>query len=126
MILFDIGSVLWYTVKGMDEREAKSFYNSKAWKKKRMEILKRDYFECQDCRARLRKAQEQGVTLTGTERFIRRAEEVHHKLELREHPELALDDDNLISLCVQCHNMRHGRCQYRFVKCKKPVTEERW
>lgn len=110
----------------MDEREAKHFYNSKAWKIKRVEILKRDRFECQDCRARLKQAQEQGNVLTGAERVIRRAEEVHHKLELREHPELALDDDNLVSLCTQCHNVRHGRSPHRFVKRKQRVNEERW
>lgn len=110
----------------MDEKEAKHFYNSKAWKIKRMEILKRDRFECQDCIGRLRRAREQGIILTGSERDIRRAEEVHHKQELREHPELALDDDNLISLCTQCHNVRHGRHPNRFVKRRQRVNDERW
>ena len=34
----------------MTDAEAKKFYNSKAWENKRIEILKRDHFECQDCK----------------------------------------------------------------------------
>lgn len=110
----------------MNEKEVKAFYNSSAWKHKRMEILERDRYECQDCRERLRKASEQRERLSGKDRLIRRAEEVHHIKELREYPELALDDHNLISLCVQCHNIRHGRHPRRFIRRKKRLTEEKW
>ncbi|MFR4484057.1 HNH endonuclease [Sellimonas intestinalis] len=57
---------------------------------------------------------------------IRRATQVHHIKELKENPELAFDEENLISLCTQCHNIRHGRQPKRFVKKKEPVTEEKW
>lgn len=110
----------------MDDKETKRFYNSAQWKHKRMEILERDHYECQDCRNRLREAVEAGRILTGRDREIRRAEEVHHIQEIREHPELALEDDNLVSLCTQCHNIRHGRNPYKFVKRKKRLTEEKW
>ena len=40
--------------------------------------------------------------------------------------ELALDDDNLVSLCTQCHNLRHGRAPKRFARKKKLVSIERW
>ncbi|MCI5919072.1 MAG: HNH endonuclease [Roseburia sp.] len=114
----------------MTDKEAKAFYNSKAWKDpatgKRIEILKRDHFECQDCRKRIADAKANGIKLIGEDLKIRRAEEVHHIEELKEHPELALDDNNLISLCTQCHNKRHGRYQFRFIKKKKRLTEERW
>lgn len=46
--------------------------------------------------------------------------------ELKEHPELALDNDNLISLCVRCHNIRHGRVPHKFKRKKKLVSRERW
>ena len=46
--------------------------------------------------------------------------------ELKEHPELGLEDDNLISLCKSCHNVRHGRTPKRCPRKKKPVSEERW
>lgn len=112
--------------KFMTEQEVKKFYNSKKWKLKRLDILKRDHFECQDCIERLRQAAVNGEQLQGEDREIRRAEEVHHIKELREYPELGLEDDNLISLCTQCHNIRHGRYIKRFVKKKKRLTEEMW
>lgn len=64
-----------------------------------MQILERDRYECQDCRERLHDAAEQGKKLEGKDRLIASAEEVHHIRELRAYPKLALDDDNLVSLC---------------------------
>ena len=110
----------------MTDREAKAFYNAAAWKHKRMQILERDHYECQDCRKRLKDAVAAGHILQGEDRKIRRAEEVHHIIELKEHPELGLEDDNLISLCVKCHNLRHGRTPRRFQRKKKFVSKERW
>ena len=110
----------------MTDKEVKAFYNSGAWKHKRTEILERDHYECQDCRKRLKDASKEGRKLSGADRKIRRAEEVHHIRELRGHPELALDGENLISLCTQCHNMRHGREINKFVRRKKYLTEEKW
>ena len=40
----------------MTDKEAKKFYNSTLWKHKRMQILERDHYECQDCRKRVRNA----------------------------------------------------------------------
>ena len=110
----------------MTDKEAKTFYNSGAWKQKRGDILERDHNECQDCRQRLENAAKEGKILTGWERKIWPAEAVHHLKELKEHPELGLDDDNLISLCSRCHNLRHGRNPNKFVKRKKRLTEEKW
>lgn len=110
----------------MTDKEAKAFYNSSAWKHKRMQILDRDHYECQDCRRRIKDAAVSGTQLIGRDRKIWRAEEVHHIQELKEHPELGLDDDNLISLCAQCHNLRHGRTPKKFVRRKKLVSKERW
>ena len=110
----------------MTDKEAKKFYNSTLWKHKRMQILERDHYECQDCRKRLRNAVAAGNILRGEDRKIRRAEEVHHIVELKEHPELGLEDDNLISLCVKCHNLRHGRTPRRFQRKKKLASKERW
>lgn len=110
----------------MTEKEVKKFYNSSNWKHKRITILDRDLHECQDCRVRLREATKSGTRLAGDQAKIRAGIEVHHIKELREHPELGLEDDNLISLCTQCHNVRHGRNPKRFVRKKKLVSEERW
>ena len=38
---------------------------------------------------------------------MREATEVHHIKHLDEYPELAYDNDNLVSLCHACHNARH-------------------
>ena len=110
----------------MTDKEVKAFYNSSAWKNKRLEILERDHHECHVRRKRLRDAGKEGRLLSGRDRKIWPAEEVHHIKELKEHPELALVDDNLISLCTQCHNLRHGRNPHKFVRRKKRLTEEKW
>ncbi|MEE0650148.1 HNH endonuclease [[Clostridium] scindens] len=74
----------------------------------------------------MKRAAEKGIVLYGEDKKIRRAAEIHHEKELKEYPELGLEDDNLTSLCTQCHNKRHGRAIGRFVRRKKPVSEERW
>ena len=110
----------------MTEKEKKKFYNSKQWKKKRIKILDRDRHECQDCIKRIKDAVENNTMLSVEDRKIREACEVHHIKELQDRPDLSLDDDNLISLCIQCHNIRHGREQKKYAERKKRVSEERW
>lgn len=114
----------------MTEKEKHRFYHSGAWQKKRMEILKRDHFECQDCRKRIMTASKEGRQLLGWEIYLNRATCVHHIKELEDYPELSLDSDNLVSLCDRCHNERHGRTVNKiFTRAKKkkqPVTQERW
>ena len=110
----------------MTNKEVKHIYNSKQWKRKRLDILKRDKYECQDCVERLKAAALEGIRLTGDDAKIRSAVEVHHIKELKEYPELASDDDNLIGLCTQCHNLRHGRNVKRKSRKKKLVSVEWW
>ena len=68
------------------------FYRSAKWKHKRAKILKRDAYQCVECRKYGRH---------------REAKIVHHIKELELYPELALTDDNLESLCLACHNKMH-------------------
>lgn len=68
------------------------FYESRKWKRKRQQILKRDGYMCQICKRYGR---------------IREAQEVHHIQHLEDRPDLALDNNNLISLCRACHNAQH-------------------
>ena len=110
----------------MTDREAQHFYDSAAWKHKRLQILTRDHYECQDCRKRLNDAVAAGEALNGKDRMIRRAEEVHHIQELKEHPELSLEDDNLVSLSIPSHNLRHGRAPKKFTRKRKLASKERW
>jgi 5-methylcytosine-specific restriction enzyme A len=39
--------------------------------------------------------------------FVRVAAVVHHKIEVTERPDLALDLANLEALCLACHNKKH-------------------
>lgn len=81
------------------------FYLSPEWKAKRAYILQRDGYMCRECK-RYGRAKE--------------ATTVHHIKHLDEFPELALDDDNLISLCVTCHAKFHPE------KGIKAARSRRW
>lgn len=70
----------------------KAFYHTREWKKKRTEILERDHYGCTMCRAKGK---------------YTRADTVHHVKHLKDAPELALDDGNLMSLCASCHDEVH-------------------
>lgn len=76
----------------MTREETEAFYNSPRWRRKQKAILRRDHYQCQLCKRYGR---------------ISEASIVHHKLELAEYPELAMDDDNLVSVCRKCHNKLH-------------------
>ncbi|WP_055108964.1 HNH endonuclease [Paenibacillus ihumii] len=102
-------------------KQVNPFYKSKEWRKCRLVILKRDHYLCQPC---LRKGK---VTTANT---------VHHIKPLETHPELALDGDNLESICPTCHNKKHpekGSRQPMEAKRKRRATileakpnPERW
>lgn len=111
----------------MDEYQ--KFYKSAAWKRKREQILIRDNYQCQMCVKRLEDAVKSGVYLKPHERHIRRAVNVHHICELKDCWEKRLVDDNLTSLCVECHGIVHGRIgnNTQFQKSNRErLTEEKW
>ena len=86
-----------------------NFYKSREWKDKRVKILERDNHECQMCKAKGKYS---------------RANTVHHIVELKEKPQLALVESNLISLCRECHNRIHPD---KFPKTKKAkYADEKW
>jgi len=89
------------------------FYRSAAWIHKRQEILQRDNYECQLCKAKGR---------------FSRATCVHHIKHLNIYPELGLEESNLISLCDACHNDEHPeKIDKMLVGTKRKfVNEERW
>lgn len=82
----------------MDYKESKPFYHTAAWKRVRAAALMRDNGMCQACMDRLR---------AGYGIRPRRAEMVHHIIPLEERPDLALDLNNLRSLCNECHAKEH-------------------
>ena len=82
---------------------AEKFYKSKIWQTVRDAAIKRDAYLCQDCLKAGR---------------ITPAEEVHHIQELTPEnitdPSVSLSLDNLISVCRECHQARHGARQRRY------------
>ena len=88
------------------------FYKSSDWLHKRQQILERDNHECQRCKG---------------EGGFSPATCVHHIKHLKDRPDLALDDDNLVSLCDACHNLEHPeRFIKNFVEPKKNDLIERF
>lgn len=72
----------------------------------------RDNYECQKCKRRGR---------------YHKAETVHHKKHLKDYPELAIVDSNLVSLCFNCHNEEHPeKLMSRETRKRKCITIERW
>ena len=80
------------------------FYKSARWKHKREAILRRDGYMCQRCKRYGRQ---------------RQAQTVHHIKHYDEYPELALVNDNLISLCNDCHNALHPEKAVEANRCRK-------
>ena len=73
----------WNWKGGIDEDRSR-FYYSAEWKIKRAEIFKRDNYSC---------------VLCGSHKNL----EVHHIYPYSKFPELKLYNENLITLCHQCH-----------------------
>lgn len=70
------------------------FYNGIKWKQLREYILTRDNYLCQDCYSR---------------NVITYAKDIHHIEDIKESWDKRYDENNLISLCHDCHNKRHNR-----------------
>ncbi|WLR44470.1 HNH endonuclease signature motif containing protein (plasmid) [Bacillus carboniphilus] len=85
------------------------FYKSREWMKLRLVALRRDNYECQMCK---------------DEGRYHKAENVHHVKEVKDRPDLALDIDNLLCLCIKCHNLVHKR--ERIKREPKFWIEEKW
>ena len=104
-------------------QQKRRFYDSGEWKRVRTEIKRRDNYECQECKRN-------GRVSVDTNEYSENAQRkkiqlvVHHIKELEHHPELALDLDNLETVCVDCHNKEHGRSFER--KPNKWEHDERW
>lgn len=96
------------------------FYKCRAWRGteanrdgKRDEALERDNYECQICK-------KEGKHTP--------AECVHHIKEIKMYPHLALDINNLQSLCNKCHNIVHDKQDQMSLNNvrTKFENEERW
>lgn len=87
------------SMKNLKRKIASDFYLSPVWKRKRLFILMRDHYVCQRC-----KEQKDKISIANT---------VHHIKHLKEYPDLALEDSNLISVCDRCHNELHPEKRIR-------------
>ena len=83
--------------------DAREFYHSRQWQRLRARVLKKSHWQCYGC------AHKSPPVLTT--RANAKALTVHHVLELRIRPDLALDEKNLVVLCPSCHwdIHHHGR-----------------
>lgn len=79
------------------------FYHTEAWHRVRDYVWKRDSGLCQDCASK-------GIVKAGVD--------VHHIIPLTKKnvkdESIALNPQNLILLCKECHNERHDRRQRRY------------
>lgn len=96
-------------IKAINNNMEDVFYKSWTWQKKREEIVDRDCYECQACKALGR---------------VGPGEVVHHMIELKDRPDLGLDSDNLTTLCHPCHNSIHKKG--KGTVDPKFINEERW
>ena len=97
----------------MTREEKLKFYHSTAWRHMQSYIMRRDHYECQECRKRL--ITSRGDTLPPAQRKINRATQVHHIIYLE-------------AICDRCHNRIHNRMGQHLPK-RKPKPKkipERW
>ena len=87
-----------------------NFYKNNKWTVKREKILKRDTYECQNCK-RYYKTKE--------------AKTVHHIYFFDDFTELGLVNWNLVSLCNECHNKMHNRITNEATKLGKEYQDKR-
>lgn len=88
------------------------FYKKPAWKKVRLVALERDDHLCQHC------YQKYDV--------MTQADVVHHIIYVETDFTKALEIENLISLCHECHNRVHADDEKKKTKTQKVIREEKY
>lgn len=105
------------------EEQKRMFYKSKEWSGVnglRNQALKRDNYECQLCKAE-GKVHIDSIKVKGERKSIEL--NVHHIKEVETNPELALELDNLMTICLDHHNKQHNRFQK---SNNKWIHDEKW
>jgi 5-methylcytosine-specific restriction endonuclease McrA len=110
-----------YIMKLIKQDKIVMFYKSKDWIELKAEVLEELHNECQEC---LKHGK------------YTHADVVHHCLEVRQHPELALskyytDKDGqkqrqLVPLCHACHSIVHDKLGHQQREKNAFTNEERW
>lgn len=91
------------------------FYKDSYWKNLSKTIRERDNNECQECK------KEGKLTIKQHDKKL----DVHHIKELEKFPELAYEESNLETVCVNHHNILDEK-NIRGTTKKKFMNEERW
>lgn len=105
--------------------DRKKFYLTLSWVKMREQIKRRDNYECQWCK-------EKGKMTIDTGQLNRNGRKrntliVHHIEELKDRPDLKLDENNLITVCFECHERHHNRWRDNHKRKKNKWThDEKW
>lgn len=102
------------------KEQKKTFYGSKDWTQLRLLALERDNYECQQCK-REGLVTIDSVKSPGEKKTI--VLNVHHIKEVEDYPELALELDNLETLCVFHHNLIHNK---GFKPQEPKWNDEKW
>lgn len=103
-----------------------AFYVSREWKDKKKQIIIRDNNLCQRCLGNWSDGKHPIEKIKLTRGTKERPLYVHHIKPMKDYFELALEDDNLISLCFECHEIVEERTENRFKPKKKYLTQEKW
>lgn len=104
----------------VSQGDTEILYKTREWQELREKILSRDHYECQRCNGH----NDLGKPIKTVR--LTRANTVHHIQEVRDRPDLMVEESNLISLCHKCHDLVHDRTVERFNKPKPRLTKERW
>lgn len=108
----------------LSKAQRRAFYNSSEWRHKRKAIQERDQFECQSCKRQGKVSLDVYEPNKNGRKKIKLV--VHHIKELEHHPDLALEDDNLETLCVDCHNKIHDRHYTTWKRKENKWQDEKW
>lgn len=101
----------------IDAGKADKFYDWRAWRRLRLEVLKLDNYECQICKSRGR---------------YKKGQIVHHVKHVINRPDLALsiwdgEERQLMTVCEQCHRDEHPEAKPKYIRSKTRFeNEERW
>ena len=98
--------------------QKRAFYRSGEWLSLKAVALERDNYECQECK-RLGY-----LTIKESKPDKQKVLDVDHIKEIEKFPELALELDNLKTLCIKHHNAKHGR--FGVKKANKWAKDEKW
>lgn len=95
--------------------EKKKIYDDHYWRMLAEDILKRDCYECQECK------KEGKLTIKQHGKKL----DIHHIKEIETHPELTYVKSNLLTVCVHHHNILDNKVLNKSTK-QKLINEERW